>query len=78
MGKARQLIELHSEEYRGRTITVYQETFTVNGRHGPETVIKFGAWVKPEMPGADLPECTARNRFEALSAAKSLIEREIP
>ena len=77
MGNDRQLIELHSEQYRGRTITVYQETFTVTGRHGPETVVKFGAWVKSETPGAGLPECTARDRFEALSAAKSVIKREI-
>ena len=70
MSKDRQIIELHSEEYRGRIITVYQETFTVTGRHGPETIIRFGAWVKQETPGADLPECAARDRFEALNAAK--------
>ena len=77
MGAERQLTELHAEEYRGRMITLYQETFTVNARHGPETVVKYFARVQPKAEGGHTPECPGENRFEAIRAAQFLIDREI-
>lgn len=77
MGAERQLIKLHDEQYRGRTITLYQETFTVNARHGPETVVRYLASVRPKQEGGYTPECPGENRFEAIRAAQFLIDREI-
>ena len=77
MGAERQLTRLHAEQYRGRTITLYQETFTVNARHGPETVVKYFASVQPKEEGGYTPECPGENRFEAIKAAQVLINREI-
>ena len=77
MGAERQLTELHAEEYRGRTITLYLETFTVNARHGPETVVKYFARVRPRAEDGYTPECTGESRLEAIRAAQRLIDREI-
>ena len=77
MRQERQLTELHTEKHRDRTITLYEESFTVNGRHGPETVVRFVARVQPKVQDGHAPECVAGNRFEAIRAAQSLIDREI-
>jgi len=77
MSEERQLTELHSEQYRGRTITLFQEEFTVNARHGSETVVKFISRIAPREQGGYTPECSAGNRLEAIRAAQLLIEREI-
>ena len=77
MGTERQLTELHSEQYQGRTITLYEESFTVKGRHGPETVVKYIARVQAKMEDGYMPECTGNNRFEAIRAAQDLINRGI-
>jgi len=77
MGIERQLTELHSEQYRGRTLTLFQEEFTVNARHGSETVVRFISRVASKEQGGYMPECSASNRFEAIRAAQLLIDREI-
>jgi len=58
-------------------ITLFQEDFTVNARHGSETVVRFISRVEPKEQGGFMPECSASNRFEAMRAAQLLIDREI-